>query len=126
MTYVTGNLLPLAYNYIILEEESVKMLEDFGWSGDEFLMGDCQDDWVMDLLDAGVESYEEERRIRGLLAGEDEVITEGELERDLADIVREHDEREDREFEPDEEEAYERYVDAQATRRSWNEPPEYR
>jgi len=102
--------------------------EDFGWSGDEFLLGDTQDDWVMDLLDAGVESFEEERRIRALLAGEDVVVTEGELERDLADIVREHDEQEDfeREPEPDEEAAYERYVDAQATQRSWREPPEYR
>jgi hypothetical protein len=100
--------------------------EDFGWSGDERMIGDAQDDWVMDLLDAGVESFEEERRIRALLAGEDVVVTEGELERDLADIVREHDEREDFEREPDEEEAYERYVDAQATRRSWHEPPEYR
>ena len=22
------------------------MNEDFGWSGDEFLMGDCMDDWA--------------------------------------------------------------------------------
>lgn len=31
------------------------MAEDFGWAGDEFLMGDCQDDWDVeshDLSDA--------------------------------------------------------------------------
>lgn len=41
------------------------MTEDFGWSGDEFLIGDCQDDRLESC------------------------------ERDLCDIVREHDEGED-------------------------------
>lgn len=34
------------------------MFEDFGWSGDEFLMGDCQMDW----LDAQADVWEEQRQ----------------------------------------------------------------
>jgi hypothetical protein len=44
------------------------MSEDFGWSGDEFLMGDCMDDWTMDLIDLGADRYEEEMRARDELA----------------------------------------------------------
>ena len=34
-------------------------MEDFGWNGDEFLIGDCQDDWASDLLDLAGDEYEE-------------------------------------------------------------------
>jgi hypothetical protein len=69
------------------------MLEDFGWSGDEFLIGDCRDDWGMDMLDLRADEYAERQR----LLAEDEVddAWDRENERDLCDIVREHDEEED-------------------------------
>ena len=66
------------------------MLEDFGWSGDEFLIGDCQDDWNMDMVDVRADEHGERTR----LLAEDEVddAWDRENERDLFDIVREHDE----------------------------------
>lgn len=27
------------------------MSEDFGWAGDEFMLGDCQDDWMFYMAD---------------------------------------------------------------------------
>lgn len=44
------------------------MPEDFGWSGDETLIGDCQDDWRMDLLDMRGDDYEAEMHAREELA----------------------------------------------------------
>ncbi|HUW05946.1 MAG TPA: hypothetical protein VMW01_06780 [Williamwhitmania sp.] len=32
-------------------------MEDFGWAGDEFLMGDCQDDWHQN--EGGWDDFEE-------------------------------------------------------------------
>jgi hypothetical protein len=71
-------------------------MEDFGWSGDEFLIGDCQDDWRMDMLDIGADEYEERQRQRDIeetkLEFADEANDEQGHERDLFDIVNEHDE----------------------------------
>jgi|WetSurSiteA1Bulk_404760.scaffolds.fasta_scaffold06376_2 hypothetical protein len=75
------------------------MSEDFGWSGDEFLLGDCQEDWLMDMLDLRAEEYAERQRQHELeetlLEFADEANDEYGHERDLCDIVREQDERED-------------------------------
>jgi hypothetical protein len=86
------------YNRIILKIGAYKMPEDFGWSGNEFLMGDCMDDWNMDLLDLGADRYDEERRAREELALE---FADEKGERDLCDLVREHEEEEDRVLEAD-------------------------
>ena len=69
------------------------MLEDFGWSGDEYMIGDCMDDWAMDRLDILSDQTEEREREREELALE--FSDEEKPERDLCDIVREHEESED-------------------------------
>jgi len=72
------------------------MMEDFGWSGDEFLLGDCMDDWAMDMLDLRADEYAERQRQLELeeikLEFADEANDEQGHERDLCDMVREHDE----------------------------------
>src|SRR5512135_2793987 len=66
------------------------MNEDFGWAGDERLIGDCMDDWAMDRLDILADQAEEREHAREELALE---FADEKGERDLCDIVREHDER---------------------------------
>lgn len=75
--------------------------EDFGDWGDERMLGSCQGDWL-DEADSMVNRFErgqEARRQRELeetqLEFADEVNDERGHERDLCDIVREHDEQED-------------------------------
>lgn len=75
------------------------MSEDFGWSGDEFLLGDCQDDWQMYMPDR-FDTRRGQRKLEEIQRQElDELalefLEEGGEESDLSDIVREHDERED-------------------------------
>ena len=36
------------------------MREDFGWSGNEFMLGDCQDDWQFDWVKGNAEVLEDE------------------------------------------------------------------
>lgn len=51
-------------------------MEDFGFGGDEFLIGDCTDDhFNMDVLDARADEYEEREQILREMAEEaDELI----------------------------------------------------
>jgi hypothetical protein len=69
--------------------------EDFGDFGDERLLGTCQEDW----LELDPTAYQERQRERELeeikLEFADEANDEQGHERDLCDIVREHDEAED-------------------------------
>lgn len=43
-------------------------MEDFGWSGDEFLMGDCQGDW----LDARADEWQERQDLLRELAEQED------------------------------------------------------
>lgn len=38
------------------------MSEDFGWAGDEFMLGDCQDDWLFYMADR-FDSRQGERKL---------------------------------------------------------------
>jgi hypothetical protein len=72
------------------------MGEDFGWSGDEFLIGDCQDDWLQN--DRLIwQERQREREVRAADLAEEEVDNawDAENERDLFDLVRENEEEED-------------------------------
>jgi hypothetical protein len=60
------------------------MPEDFGFGGDEFLIGDCQDDWNMDQIDLRADEHE----ARQSALDEDEAVPEA----DLCDMVREYQE----------------------------------
>lgn len=64
------------------------MAEDFGWSGDEFLIGDCMDDWNMDMID--LRADEHEARQSALAEEEVDDAWDRENEADLCDMVREH------------------------------------
>jgi len=75
--------------------------EDFGDWGDERMLGSCQADWLdeADTRAGAIEFWQERERQRELeevkLEFADEANDAQGHERDLCDIVREHDERED-------------------------------
>ena len=77
------------------------MLEDFGDWGDERFLGLCAEDWLdeADSMASRQELWLERQRQRELeeikLEFADEANDEQGHERDLCDIVREHDEGED-------------------------------
>ena len=44
-------------------EKRAKMREDFGFGGDEFLIGDCQEDWQVDWLSGNAKFFEDHQRV---------------------------------------------------------------
>jgi hypothetical protein len=78
------------------------MREDFGWSGDEFMLGDCQDDWQFNWVKGNAEVLaDDDNPDKGDDIGQELDMAdpnyslydeeEGE-EGDLFDIVRQHEE----------------------------------
>jgi hypothetical protein len=70
--------------------------EDFGDWGDEHFLGICAEDWLEDTRLFWQEHMRErELRASDLEEQESDDAWDAENERDLSDIVREHDEEED-------------------------------
>lgn len=70
------------------------MMEDFGDWGDERFLGVCAEDWLWDVNEKRLHDKQEES-LRLLQEDEVDDAWDRENERDLSDIVREHEESEE-------------------------------
>jgi hypothetical protein len=97
----------IEYGILFVKGENTMAPEDFGWFGDERMIGDCMDDWAMDRLDILADQAEERERAREELALEFDPrdprgqgnASEGIIyERDALDFVREQEESQDPDY----------------------------